>query len=312
MLTIVVTVWGEWHRRVFAHKALPTILHESNLPAMGLDCKFVIYTKEGGYNGLREQMEVIQRFVPCEIVEANLPDGYKTAWQDANLKNDGLILQIQPDIVWSKGSFAHLAELIKAGKKYIYCPQPRGTEAFYTSQTLPGRELMHILHEDGHPVNKSEEADSISFTRHPEVVLWPIKGGWVARMFAREPLVCPGKIKFNHHNLPMDKPSIEELAVIESSEKCCGVSLAPRDKEWDHYRDSTMRLHPDRVGEFAKGHESALTLEVAKLTSILQYGDIDPVEAEEVIGSSYSFMEDALKHFIRPQRVIRFPHRQFN
>lgn len=305
-LILVIGVWGAWHLNVFKKKALPTILHESNLPALGLDAEFRIYTHENERGALLEASEAIAKHVPCEIFSIGLPEGYKTAWQHAcgSTASENLVMFLQPDIVWSIGSFPHIGERIKAGKRMIFCPQMRGTESFYTGLPLTGQELMAICHEDAHPVNKSEEAGIIGFTRHPEVILWPVRGGWVCRMFAREPLVCDPAMKFNSQNLP-DSPIDGDLVdVIASSDDACGISLCKREQEYDHYRGGTMLMNAERVGQLTKGHPSSVALPVALQHSILRYGLMDQEEVDKAIRDSHDFAVEALEWIIRPERKI--------
>lgn len=312
-LNIVVAVWGAWHRHIFLDKALCTILHESNLPAMGMECRFLLYTNESNAGEFAEAQESISKVLPCEVRTMQLPDGYKTAWQDAtvNAGQDELMMFLQADIVWSKGSFPYIAELIKAGKRLIYMPHMRGTEPFYPKYVLPADELMRIVREDAHPVNKSQEVGSFGFTRHPETVLWPVKGGWVARLFAREPLICPASMRFNGHNLPQFELDRSVVGIVESSDKACGVSLASRDVEWDHYRNSNAQASAGQVGSFANGHQNAMTLQTAELVTVLRYGEMNPDEVSDRIVESRLFMEEALEWIIRPGRLIRFPERKW-
>jgi hypothetical protein len=295
-LNIVVAVWGAWYRKVFLDKALATLLDPSNLPSMGIDCRLIVYTNESHLSEFIELEPAVRKYVPCEIRSMQLPDGYKTAWQDAALKagEDDLMVFLQADIVWSKGAFAHIANLIKAGKKLIYIPHMRGTEPFYPKYALTGEELMRIVAEDAHPLNKAQEVNQSHFTHHPETVLWPVKGGWVARLFAREPLVCPAWMRFNGHNLPALPVDRNLIALVESTDQACAVSLSRRDAEWDHYRSSTLQAEPERVGDFSIGHKSSVTAPVAELYSFLRYGEVDPDEVKRAVAESREFADKAV------------------
>lgn len=302
MIHIAVTVYGDWHRRVFMKKALPTL----ELETLGMPAKFWIWTRENEVGGFLEAKHQIDKVMPCEIVGGDLPIGYKNGWQQTGDRAEpgDLVMQIQPDIVWSKGSLAHFGELIRSGKRMIYCPQPRGTEDFYPSYSLTGEQLMRIVHEDGHPVNLSEDPTRRGFTRHPEVILWPIKGGWICRMLAREPLVCPAKTFFSHHNLPASRVPDEQLAVVESSDKACGVSLCKRDVEWDHYRNSNAVIHAEQVSQFIDAHKSSAALEIASRHSLLRYGEVDAEEMERVIEQSNEFVGQAFDS-LRATVIVR-------
>lgn len=309
MIHIAATIYGDWHRTVFMKKALPSY----ELETLGVPAKFWIWTRENEVGSFLEAKHEIDKVMPCEIVGGDLPLGYKNGWQQTGDRAEvgDLVMQLQPDIIWSKGSFAHFGELVRSGKRMIYCPQPRGTEPFYAG-SMTSRELMRIVHEDAHPVNKSEEANSLAFTRHPEIILWPIKGGWVTRTFGREPLIRPAKMFFNHQNLPSSRVYEEELAMVESSDKACGVSLCKRDVELDHYRNSNMWMNPERVGEFARGHSSSMTYSVAKKPSLLLYDEPDPEELSKVISESDGFVEEFMRFLVIPKRVVKPLKRQFN
>jgi hypothetical protein len=278
---------------------------------MGLDCRFLLYTNSSHESEFAEVVPAINKVVPCELRTMQLPDGYKTAWQDAGLNahQEELMMFLQADIVWSKGSFPYIASLIKSGKKLIYMPHMRGTEPFYPKEALSSDELMRIVHQDAHPVNKAQEVGSSGFTHHPETVLWPVKGGWVARLFAREPLICPASMRFNGHNLPAFELDRSVIAIVESTDKACGVSLATRDKEWDHYRNSTQQISAPRVGEFSNGHACAMTLQTAELVTLLRYGEVNPDEVTEKIDESRNFMIEALEWIIRPSRTYTLKKR---
>lgn len=306
-LHFVVAVWGAWHRNVFKGKSLPTILHESNLPSLGIECDFLIYTNEGDRGAFEDDLRTIGKFCPAEVRHMQMPEGYKTAWQDAVLNADqgDLLVFLQSDLVWSKGSFAHIGELVRSGKSLIYIPHLRGTEAFYPRHALTGDELTRIAAEDNHPVNASRVYGERGFTRHPEMVLWKVTGGWVSRLYAREPIVCPAWMRFNGHNLPKLQIPWEQIHLIDSSDKACAVSLSTRDKEHDHYRGSQAICSPGIVSGLSEGHQCAVTLPLARQHSILRYGLMDQAEVDKVIKDSAQFTEEALEWIARPPRPMK-------
>jgi hypothetical protein len=288
-LDLIIPVWGNWHLKVFADKALPTILHESNLPAMAaaLDVRVIIYTREAGETMLASLTPRLESVCEVVVQNADMPRGYKDAWGYGFAQSryrGALSMLVAPDIVWSAGSFAHIAALIsEGGRRLVYMPHMRGLPETFAGETLSGEAMLRAVKAHPHPVNLSEEVTSKVFTLHPEMVLWPIAGGWIARLFAREPLVLdPARMLLNSQNLLAGDAPAEGLALVESSDAACGVSLAPRERE-SHFwnRDGVHEYHPDRLARFTKKYDSAVTRALASRTTLLRYGEIDAAELED-------------------------------
>lgn len=276
-LVVCCALWGEWHTRVFTEKALPTLLHDSNLPAMSrkIEVEWIFYTNKQEREKLRP---LAQRLgVKAEVIGIQLHNGYKTAWRYAKYeaeKAEALVMFLAPDIVWSKGSLDHIADLIVSGKRLIFMTHPRGVEHRFDGEIRTGEEMMAMLQEHPHPVNTAEIVGNRPFTKHPEMILWRLKGGFMARMFGREPLVCPPEMKFNEKNLPASTVPDSESAVVSSSDSACGVSLAPMETEAHHYRHGNV-FRVEALPGFLNEHKSSMGFWLASQPVVWRYGKLD-------------------------------------
>lgn len=294
-LVICCALWGEWHRRVFAEKALPTLLHDSNLPAMNrkLDVRWMFFTP-------KSELDLIYPFVErmgvrASIVPIGLQNGYKTAWGYGKYeaeKLDALSMFLAPDIIWSKGSLDHIADLILSGKRLVFMTHPRGIEDKFDGEAKTGEELMRFRNEHQHPVNAAEIVGAMPFTKHPEMVLWPLKAGYLVRMFAREPLICPPEIGFSEKNLPATSVPEDERAVVKSSDDACGVSLAPIETERHHYRHGNV-FRPESLSPFVKHHKSAVGKWLASQPVIWRHGVTDENELRVTTKQSQQIVNQA-------------------
>jgi hypothetical protein len=279
-LLICCALWGDWHTRVFTEKALPTLLHDSNLPAMSrkLDVEWIFYTHKHEHDRIYPLVE--RMGVKTGIVQIQLQNGYKTAWRYGKYesdKRDGIAMFLAPDIVWSKGSFDHIADLILAGKRLIFMTHPRGIEDTFSGEPKTGRELMGTCFEHMHPVNSSEIVGGRPFTKHPEMILWKLKCGYLARMFAREPLISPPEMEFNEVNLPAFEIDEDKRAVVLSSDDACGVSLAPLETEQHHYKHGNT-FNVDAIRAFLKKNRSSQGKWLASQPVLWRGGEVDKHE----------------------------------
>lgn len=296
-LVIACALWGEWHTRVFQTKALPTLLHDSNLPAMDrkLDVRWMFFTPKQEVSRILPLVGQIG--VKATIVPIGLQNGYKTAWGYAKYeaeKLDALVMFLAPDIVWSMGSLDHVADLILSGKRMVFMTHPRGIEDRFDGELRTGQGLMAIREKHQHPVNVAEVIENRPFTKHPEMVLWPIKGGYLVRMFAREPLICPPEMGFNEKNLPAVPMPDQEMAVVKSSDDACGISLAPLDTEEHHYKHGNV-FRVEGLHGFLDHHKSSMGHWLASQPVIWRHGETEERNVWQVGKQSQMIVQQAFK-----------------
>jgi hypothetical protein len=292
-LVICCALWGDWHLRVFREKSLPTILHPSNLPAMAerIEVEWLFYTP---HHDKRAAEFVPKMCVPSQVVSLNLQLGYKTAWAFAKYeaaKRGALVMFLAPDIVWSIGSFNHLTDILEDGKTTVFMSHPRGVEEHFCGHPKTGEELMEQCRKFPHPVNDSEVITNRPFTKHPEMILWPVKGGWLCRMFAREPLIAHPDTAFTAKNLIESMPDVN-IGVVASSDDACGVSLAPSDTEQHHYKHGNV-FRPEAMKPFVEHHWSECGEFVASKPVLWRYGEVCPKSLLTATKQSQQLVKEA-------------------
>jgi hypothetical protein len=154
-----------------------------------------------------------------------------------------------PDVAWADGSFAHLRDALRSGKRAIFMTYPRVVsetilpalgERFSrdssVSMIVPPKELMALAITHIHPLMAAYDRAASHFPVHPEMIIWPIENdGFLMRLLARE-LFCfePGRYQLNAQSLLAQTPPDDEIHVFRDSREFLGVSFTPlwKDMEW--------------------------------------------------------------------------------
>jgi hypothetical protein len=260
---IFVTVfWGDWHRRMFLHTNLPTMLAPGNLPALadGIGCEYLIYTTAKDAIEVKSDpaFERLQSLLPVTLKlftprKAKHPIAlHHDVWKQASeyaRQRGAFVLLMPPDVAWADGTFARLRTAFEAGKRVMFMAYPRVvSETIVPDMTasfpkgpdqsviVPPAEMMALAMSHIHPVMAAYNRRSTHFPIHPEMILWPVEGdGFLLRLLARE-LFCfePARYPLNTQSLLSRLPPANEIEVFRDSREFLGVSLTPlwKDMEW--------------------------------------------------------------------------------
>lgn len=298
----VTVLWGGWHRGMFLHANLPTMLAPRNIPflAAGVDCEYLLYTTEQDAVQMR-QNPAFQRLCALLPVSLKLFRPSKTKhpiilhhdiWRQASKharKLDALLLLMPPDVAWADGSFARLRVSIEAGKRAIFMTYPRVISETIVpamarsfprnadqSVVIPAAELMALAVTHLHPMMAAYSRSSPHFPMHPEMILWPIEGdGFLLRLLARE-LFCfePGHYPLNQQSLLARLPPGEEIHVFCDSREFLGISFTPalKDVEW-YLRERC--LDPLSTGRWWIHYDSPINDHISAVNLRFTFGTAD-------------------------------------
>jgi hypothetical protein len=257
-ILMVTVVWGDWHLNAHLTANLPTLMASGNLPDLTsrFDVTYRVYTRRSDTARLLSApiMEEISRRVPIELKLltkeklANPIGAHQWAWQHAtrDAKTSGrFILFIPPDVAWSDGSFARVADLLDAGKSAVFMTYLRVVSDTFlpalhehrdsTNGVIPiaGREMVALSLRHVHPLMAAYSHDSPYFPIHAEMILWPVAGeGLLVRVLAREIFLWdPGRFGLTHQFLLDGNYAPEEVTFIDDSDSLFAVSLAPLGKD---------------------------------------------------------------------------------
>ena len=255
-------VWGPWHTGVYLDVNLPSLLAAANLEAFAGRHKVIyrIFTSEADLARI-EASPAYQRakaIVSVELIGQSI-DGsidpiamHHILWRRSidDARNAGaMILLIPPDVVWSSGSFGHIAERAAEGKKAIFMTYMRvvsetavpEVERLFLDPSrsvieAPARDLVALGMRNIHPLTLTYARDSDNFPIHPEFILWPVGGeGYLMRVLVREMFAYdPRCFDLNGHALMAHRPAPDDVHYITDSDDLFSLSLAPlmKDIEW--------------------------------------------------------------------------------
>jgi len=255
---MVTVVWGQWYLRAHLALNLPSLLAYGNLPRFCEchDMSYIIVTRAAdvptidtspAIHALRQFMTVEIRTIP-ESEIANPIETHQRIWSAATTeaKSKGtFVLFMPPDVAWSDGSFAHLAELLSAGRRLVFMTYLRVVaETFVpavlqrsnkpgSALRLPPRELVDMAMHHVHPLMAAHMRDSPYFPYHPEMVVWPVRDeGILVRCLARELfLFDPQHMALSRQLLASEEIDRTVFEFVDNSDNLFAVSLAPLGKD---------------------------------------------------------------------------------
>ena len=258
-ILIVTAVWGEWHVNAHLTANLPTLLAAENFPELARRCDLIyhVYTRQSDLSRIRSSpcMQEISRMMSVEFKIISLETcssdpiaAHHWVWEQArvNAKESGwFVLFLPPDVAWANGSFAHVANLLAAGKKAIFMTYLRVVSETFVpalqehresaSETvaMTGRSMVELSLSHMHPLQAAYCYDSPYFPMHAEMIVWPIRGeGLLVRVLAREIFLCdPGRVGMKRNWLMDENHDPREMAFVDDSDKLFAVSLAPLGKD---------------------------------------------------------------------------------
>jgi hypothetical protein len=274
-------VWGRWHTDMFLSVNLPTLLAPGNLPAFAriIPTRYRIFTTAADRDSMRRSalFAVLKNLVELEIVEIR-PDSavdpivaHHRLWGQSMAHaaaRGALTVLIPPDVLWSDGSFAHVARAIAAGKSAVFMSYLRVISETFVDEfvgaapepavrAIAPRLLLDMALRHLHPVVAAHCRDSKRFPRHAEMVTWPVPGdGFLLRHLARELFVLdPARVKLNARQLMRDPPDVAKVHVVTDSDDLLGLSLTPFLKDANWYA-SHLRVDASAVGRWLLEYDS--------------------------------------------------------
>jgi hypothetical protein len=135
ILFIYAPVWGKWHIDTFFKYTLPSLMQSGNLPAISKDKKIVInfYTKDNDIFLIDSMMKEVSCTYDYNInSESNFNDDTRGMMVnflihilDICVKENGLMLLAQPDLIYSNNSVKNLVDLSNGKGVSIAVPHPR-------------------------------------------------------------------------------------------------------------------------------------------------------------------------------------------
>ncbi|MBV8169520.1 MAG: hypothetical protein JO021_22175, partial [Alphaproteobacteria bacterium] len=282
-LLIVTAVWGPWHLDAWLEAALPTLLAPGNLPQLAARhaVAYQIHTRAGDLARIRAapSFERLAALVPVSLQaipdERQLEDPiqahndlWRRAVEDAARSRRYAFL-LAPDLVWSDGSLAHVADLLADGKAAVFAAFPRvASNSFLPAfrarfpavgepVALSGRALVALCLEHLHPLMAAHARDSAFFPMHAEMAIWTVRDeGLAVRAFSRELMVFdPARVALNRLLLPDPPLPWDDLHMVEDSDQLFGVSLAPlgKDVAW---HTAPWRARPLDVAQWSLAFDS--------------------------------------------------------
>jgi uncharacterized surface protein with fasciclin (FAS1) repeats len=187
-----------------------------------------------------------------------------------------------PDVAFADGAGRTLCDLMDRGKKSIMWMYSRAIAETimpvlrerYTSRegvlNVSPREFVALNLRHLHSLAMCSFAESPYFVKHPEMMLWPVKGeGLLMRTLINvNALYEPAGFKLTSNYLLDGDVDLDEIALIDDSDDLFAISLAPfgKDFDWHLYprpsdpvRIARWWLHYDSpVNDFLVGHQMRL------------------------------------------------------
>jgi Flp pilus assembly protein TadD/predicted O-methyltransferase YrrM len=275
----IVMVWGEAHTDLFLKISLPSLLAAGNLPSIRhigpTGSRFHIYTTAEDAKRIKASplSAQLDKILPVDIhllldnLKTNCPSERMGLCYNhllnAFMKDDGAMVWIPPDAVWSDQSFANLYRIAMSGKRVVAPPCFRvAKETFLPvlqenflqkdgTLCVPPQQLLNIALKHLHPITKTWLWRAPEFTSWPAVMLWKVgQEGLLARYFHAFPLMFYPETRGLLMNIsPSDSldggPYLsniikdqESIYMVKDSDEifCCEVS------------PSSYRVHPETPG----------------------------------------------------------------
>lgn len=262
-LTMVTTVWGDWHIKMLLEINVPSMLASQNLPALVQQTKvtYEIYTQDEDYNKINGAavIQEMRRYLNVNVLLLTGVDltnpiaAHHQVWMwgiEKAKKTGQLILLMPPDVVWSNGSFRTIGNRLKDGHRNILMTFMRAEETGFEESIsalrkpdsldleLSGEELVSLSIRSLHPLMAAYLHDSEHFPIHPEMIFWPVENeGLLLRVLAREMfLFDPATLEVNQMALPSKPLAPGETCFIDNSDDLFAVSLTPINADIKWYR----------------------------------------------------------------------------
>jgi hypothetical protein len=316
-VSLITSVWGDWHTGAFLHLNLPSLLAPLNLPAFTAmhDVSFVIFTTDRDRTRIaaapvfRRLSEITKvAFEPIAADEIRDPVGtQQRVWWRAIDHVNRLrthLFFLPPDVVWSNASMHHIGVAMARGCHIVIIPwtvrvvaetfQPAIT-AYFSECGYAGissRELVRMTFEHLHPLIAAYRRDSAMFPRHPEMLIETVpKQGLLLRLLASIPTVYkPSDVPLNENKLTVGRFPDEEIYVPGDSDEVFVASLAPLDKDFTFF-DKPRRADPVSIGLWWLGYRSESNDLLVRTSYRIHAGVLEP--------AAWRAAERAFDYFLR-------------
>lgn len=323
-ITLVTSVWGEWHTDVFLRLNLPSLLSPRNLPALAVThaLSYVVFTTDRDrarldaapiFRRLQSLVSVtFERIADSEIRHA-VQTQQRVWWKAIEHVNrlGTHLFFLPPDIVWSEASMAHIGAAMANGRHIVIVPwtvrvvsetfQPAIAAFLGSDRGVAGigsRDLVRMTLEHLHPLIAAYKKDSPVFPRHPEMLVEAVHGqGLLLRLLASIPTVYkPSAIPLNENKLVVGNFRDDEIYVPGDSDEVFVASLAPLGKDFT-FIERPRRADPVSIGQWWLGYPSASNDLLVRTSYRIHDGPIDP--------QAWRSAERAFDHFLRRCVIAR-------
>ncbi|MGE3303381.1 MAG: hypothetical protein AB7M12_09735, partial [Hyphomonadaceae bacterium] len=328
-IKILAAIWGEGYVRQFARFSLASFLAPGNLPALsaGADVELVLMTRQGDealFGELPVMAAIRQyaavRFVPIDDLIA--PSVYSTTLTLAFVRGMNVFgatmtrmhfVYWNADFVLSDGGFAHLLDLINAGRKVVITGSLRAVaeqaeplldarRGDALTMTIPARELVALAFRFQHPHHVAKTVNQeAAWTVMASQMLWRVNSAvqlgkfFQAFMFCLQPTRVVSAI-----NGPCDYSFVPEFCpgepqwMIADSDDAFILELQPRDSENEFIRLGVR----DEGARRAMMREwwTAEHLDTARTTVTFRAGDAPAAAVEAGKANLQAYFDD----FIAP------------
>lgn len=316
---------------MFLNVILPNILSAGNLPAISgkAECIYKVFTCSKSAKSIlnNEFFQRVQQIMRTEVVTLNhlfrendylVPPSILLMTQCHRLatamaaKEDAALFFIQPDAVWSDGTFEKAHEIAADGKRAIMCIGPRvSKETFlpeFTQKFLgrekvfcaPSRPLVNLALHHLHPVMNSCFINSGKFTTAPTTIFWPVANeGLLAKSLHLHTLMIYPRHKKAFPISAMDTDfllsagiDIDEFHIVTDSDEIVAFEMSERNKYARTIGNSGIDI--SKLTKFFKTHEHKIHYEFLKKAIYLHAVEMSPLW-EKTKRSSDSFMNPILR-----------------
>jgi hypothetical protein len=302
-------VWGPWHTGVFLDANLPSLLAPGNLSAFAArhDVVYRIFSTRHDLHSIKKTpvFQLARQIVRFELIECALDAVdeplimHHRLWQrsiNEAREAGAIVLFIPPDVVWSDGSFAHIAELVASGKRAILstfvrvvCETavPAVKRAFGKKDApiieVSPRQLVRVALEHIHPLSLTYMRDSPIFPIHPELVLWAVPGeGMLMRVLCRELFAFdPRRFHLNQKAQLEDVEDSDLIHLITDSDDLFALSLARLEQDVDWY-SKPRRLSELEIGRWWLTYDSPANDIIVRKPVYIHDGPMTPAKWRRV------------------------------
>jgi len=323
-ISLVTTVWGQWHTDVFLRLNLPSLLATGNLPALAHvhSLSFVIFTTKADRSRIEQarSYQQLAGLMPVRferIADDEIQDPIATqqrVWSNAIEEVSRLgtyLFFLPPDIIWSSRSMEHIGGAMAKGARIVIVPWglrvvsetfERAISAYFETQSEPAgissRELVRMALQNLHPLMAAYKRDSPVFPHHTEMLLEAVRGqGLLMRLLASIPTVYePKVIPLNHNKLVIPVLPDAEIYIPQDSDEVFVASLTPLQKD-THFFDRPRRADPTSIGQWWQGYPSGTNDILVRTNYRIHYGNVEP--------SLWKEKEFGFNHFLRRSVIAR-------